>query len=91
MRGGAEFIKASLSVTMSMILPFITLYISSTSFALDFSNGTIKNMFLLPVNKSSIYLGKILSVQTLIAVLLSVQFFYSMLFGLILDGKNSLL
>lgn len=81
-----QFISASLSVTMGMILPFIALYSTSTSFALDFSKGTIKNMFLLPITKSDIYSGKLLSVQSLIAVLLSVQFAYSLIFGLILDG-----
>ncbi len=85
-----QFISASLAMMMSVLLPFIALYLSSTSFALDFSKGTLKNMLLLPVKKSQIYLGKILAVQSLMGVLLSIQFMFTFTVGLLLDGGISL-
>lgn len=87
---GGQFLSATLSLMMSVILPFICLYISSVSFALDFTNGTIKNMFLLPIKKSDIFLAKIISVQSLIGLLLVIQFSISLLFGLLLDGGFSI-
>ncbi len=85
-----QFITASLGITMSMILPFIALYITSTSFALDFSNGSIKNMFLLPIEKGQIFINKIISVQSLLLILLTIQFIFTLVFSFLLDGGFSL-
>ncbi len=83
---GGQFMGASLTFTMGLMLPFIALYLSSTSFALDFGKGTIKNMFLLPLRKDQIFLGKLLAVQSLLGILLVVQFTISLVLGLFLEG-----
>lgn len=83
---GGQFMGASLGFTMGLMLPFIALYLSSTSFALDFSQGTIKNMFLLPLKKDQIFLGKLLAVQSILGILVVIQFSFSLIVGLFLDG-----
>jgi ABC-type transport system involved in multi-copper enzyme maturation permease subunit len=81
-----QFIGGVLTFAMSFILPFIALYVSSTSFALDFSQGTIKNMFLLPIRKDEIYSAKLMAAQTLMGLLLMIQFIFSIFLGVLLDG-----
>ncbi|MCK8059125.1 MULTISPECIES: ABC transporter permease [unclassified Fusibacter] len=85
-----QFITASLGLMMAFILPFITLMVTSTSFALDFSTGTIKNMFLLPVEKKDVFIGKLLAIQSLIGALLAIQLVFTTLLGLVLDGGFAL-
>lgn len=85
-----QFIGSSLAIMMSFMLPFIGIYISSTSFATDLATGSIKNMFLLPIKKTDIYIGKLLAVQSLIGILLSIQFIYTLTFSLLLDGGITL-
>ncbi len=85
-----QFLSASLGVTMAMILPFISLYLTSTSFAIDFSTGAIKNIFLLPMKKGQIFINKLIAVQVLLGVLLSIQFVFTLVFSLLLDGGFSL-
>lgn len=81
-----QYISASLGVMMQFILPFISLYVASSSFALDFGKGTIKNMLLLPIQNSQIFYSKIMAVQSLIGALLGIQFVVTMLVGLFMDG-----
>ena len=85
-----QFMTASLQLVMAFILPFLTLMVTSTSFALDFSSGTIKNMFLLPVEKKDVFMGKILASQSLIGALLGIQLVYSAVFAFLIDGSFSL-
>ncbi|MBI9013263.1 MAG: ABC transporter permease [Clostridiales bacterium] len=86
----SQFIKATLSTMMGFILPFIALYLSSTKIIGEFSHHTIKNLMLLPIEKSKIFFGKIVSVQGLLGVLLLMQFTVSLILGLLLDGGFSL-
>lgn len=81
-----QFVLSSLNMMMAVILPFIVLYLSSSSFVTEFKNNTIKNMFLLPVKKMDIYLSKLLSVQTIIGVLLMIQLILTLIAGTIIDG-----
>ncbi len=81
-----QFVLSSLKAMMALILPFIVLYLSSSTFVSDFKNNTIKNLFLLPVKKYEIYAAKLLSVQTIIAALLVIQLIISMIFGTFIDG-----
>ncbi len=81
-----QFVLSSLNTMMAFMLPFIAIYISSNTFVTEFKNKTIKNLYLLPVKKYEIYIAKLLSVQTLIAVILMMQFVLSLIFGTILDG-----
>jgi len=85
----SQFIKATLSATMAFILPFIALYLSSTNIINDFSNHTIKNLMLLPINKSKLFVGKLMSIQALIGLLLAIQFAFTMIVGFLLDGGFS--
>ena len=81
-----QFVLSSLKTMMALILPFIVLYLSSSTFVSEFKNNTIKNLFLLPVKKYEIYAAKLLSVQTIIAALLGIQLIISMIFGTFIDG-----
>jgi len=81
-----QFIGSALRFTMSFILPFIALYVTSTSFALDFSQGTIQNMFLLPLRKDEIYRAKLMASLSLMGILLIIQFAFSLVLGVHLDG-----
>jgi len=83
-----QFVTASLSSMMAIILPFIVLYLSSQSFVTEFKNNTFKNMFLLPVKKSTIYLSKLISVQALVGLLLISQFILTTIVGLVVDGLS---
>lgn len=85
-----QFIGASLKSLMGFLLPLMAIYLSSSTIALDYSKGTIKNMYLLPVNKDYIYASKIMSVQLFIGALLSIQFVLSTLIASIQDGFNLL-
>lgn len=81
-----QFIGGVLRFSMSFLLPFIALYVTSTSFALDFSQGTIKNMFLLPLRKDEIFRAKLMAAQSLMGLLLIIQFTFSLVLGVLLDG-----
>lgn len=81
-----QFVTASLNTMMAVVLPFIVLYLSSQSFVTEFKDNTFKNLFLLPVKKSSIYLSKLLSVQAVIAMILGSQFILTSLVGILVDG-----
>lgn len=85
-----QFITASLSAVMAGILPFIALYMSAASFGLEMSQGTLKNMMLLPISKTEFYVNKVLSIISLLGILIGFQFIYSMVFSVILDGGFSL-
>lgn len=85
-----QFQLASLSLMMSVLLPIVVIYASSNTFASEYADQSIKNMLLLPVSKTTLYLGKVLSVQVFIAALLLVQFILSSVVGLIIDGGYSL-
>lgn len=81
-----QFVLSSLNMMMALILPFIVLYLSSSTFVSEFKNNTIKNLFLLPIKKYEIYIAKLLSVQTLIGAILGIQLFSSIIVGTIIDG-----
>ena len=81
-----QFVLSSLNTMMAFMLPFMVIYISSNTFVTEFKNQTIKNLYLLPVKKYEIYIAKLLSVQTLIAIVLMMQLVLSLVFGTILDG-----
>lgn len=82
----SQFITSSLGTVMTFILPFIALYVSTASFGLEFSKGTFKNMLLMPVSKSSLYINKLMAVISLLGGMLIMQLVYSLAFSLILDG-----
>lgn len=50
-----------LELLAGFILPVLTIFICSELFAAEFKDGTIKNLFALPVTKSIMYLGKMLA------------------------------
>jgi ABC-2 type transport system permease protein len=81
-----QFIGASLKNLMGFMLPLMALYLASSTISLDYSKGTIKNMYLLPLKKEAIYMSKIISVQLFIGVLLSAQFVLSAIIAMIQEG-----
>lgn len=83
-----QFVIASLNAMMAFILPFIVLYLSSNTFIYEFKNNTIKNLFLLPINKYEIFLAKLLSVQTIIGILLLLQLIITFVLGILVDGLS---
>ena len=50
-----------LNLLTRLVLPVLTIFIASELFIGEFKDGTIKNLFALPVSKSIIYLGKLLA------------------------------
>lgn len=50
-----------LELLIDFVLPIFTVFVCSELFAAEFKDGTIKNLFALPVTKSIIYLGKMLA------------------------------
>lgn len=85
-----QFITACLDMVMAMILPFIAIYIAAGSFGLELSKGTLKNMMLLPISKSQLYLSKLAAVLILLAMLLAGQLLYSSVMSLLLDGPMTI-
>lgn len=81
-----QFVLSSLSMMMALVLPFITLYLSASTFIGEFKNSTIKNLLLLPVKKYQIYIGKLLSVQTVIGMILGIQLVLTLILGGVIDG-----
>lgn len=81
-----QFVVASLNMMMALILPFIALYLSSHSFISEYRKNTLKNILLLPVKKSEIFIGKLMSIQVLLGGMLIFQFIVTSTFGIIMDG-----
>ena len=50
-----------LNLLTGLVLPVLAIFIASELFAGEFKDGTIKNVFALPVSKSIIYVGKLLA------------------------------
>lgn len=48
-----------LELLTSFVLPVLTIFIGSELLSSEFKDGTIKNLFALPISKSIIYIGKI--------------------------------
>lgn len=85
-----QFVNASLASMMNFLLPLTALYLGSGSISLDFRSGTIKNMYLLPVSREQIYLGKILSVQGVIGAILLLQWFITTGVSFVVEGSIQL-
>jgi len=81
-----QFVGASLKIMMGFLFPLLALYLASSSIALDYSKGTIKNMYLLPINKDMLYAGKIIAVQGIIGAVLALQLVLSISFSIIQEG-----
>lgn len=82
----AQFVSSSLNSMMALMLPLLTIYIASQSFVNDFSTGAIKNMFLAPISKDKLFVGKLVAIISLVGVLLVSQFVLSFMLSIILEG-----
>ncbi len=78
-----QLMAASLSWTMSMLLPFAAVYLTASSFQKEFTQGTIKNLLLLPITRSALYWGKVSGVAVAMGAMLLVQFVISGVFSLV--------
>ncbi len=83
---GIQFVGASLSTMMAFMLPLLTIYLAGQSQAIDFTRGTMKNMYLLPVSRTKIFISKLLAVWVIITCVLGDQFLFSLLISFIVDG-----
>lgn len=83
-----QYLGAGLSMMMNFLLPLVALYLASSVIALDYSGGTIKNMYLLPIRKDRIYIGKIIAVQGILGALLAVQLLVSLIVAVIQEGMR---
>lgn len=83
---GSQFVGASLSTMMTFMLPLLAIYFAGQSQAIDFTRGTMKNMYLLPISRTKIFLSKILAVWVIIGALLVNQLIFSTLISMFVDG-----
>ncbi|MDW7662243.1 MAG: ABC transporter permease [Bacillota bacterium] len=81
-----QFITSSLSLVMAGFMPLLALYVASVTLSSEMSSGTLKNMLLLPIKREQLYLSKIAAVLSLIGGMLILQWLYSMVFSIIVDG-----
>lgn len=83
---GIQFVGASLSTMMAFMLPLLAIYFAGQSQAIDFSRGTMKNMYLLPISRSQIFISKVLAVWVIIGAVLGGQFLFALLISFVADG-----
>ena len=83
---GVQFVGASLSTMMAFMLPLLAIYFAGQSQAIDFTRGTMKNMYLLPISRSQIFVSKVLAVWGIIGAVLAGQFLFAILISFIVDG-----
>lgn len=93
---GVEIVTAErypvyiLDILNSFILPLFVIVISSDLVTAELRDGTIKNMFALPINKSLIYAGKILSSVLIITMIVTIIGFICVLTSVIGYGMEVL-
>ena len=75
-----------LNLLTGLVLPVLTIFIASELFAGEFKDGTIKNLFALPVSKSIIYLGKLLAGAAVIGTCLAALGVSSVVAGTAVNG-----
>ncbi len=85
---GAGFIGAVLATMMGFLLPLMTIYLSSSSQALDMTRKTMKNMYLLPISRTKLYISKIAAVQFITAAVLGIQFVVVLAANLAINGTD---
>ncbi len=83
---GVQFVGASLSTMMAFMLPLLAIYLAGQSQAIDFTRGTMKNMYLLPVSRTKIFISKLLAVWIIIGIVLGGQFLFALLISFVADG-----
>lgn len=83
---GTQFVGASLGTMMGFLLPLMTIYLAGSSQGIDFSRGTMKNMYLLPISRTKLFVNKLLAVQVIIASVMAVQFVLTLIVSMIIDG-----
>jgi len=83
---GVQFVGASLGTMMAFLLPLMTIYFAGSSQGIDFSRGTMKNMYLLPISRTKLFINKLLSVQVIIGGVMIMQFVVTLIVSMIVDG-----
>jgi len=83
---GTQFVGASLNTMMAFMLPLLTIFFAGSSESLDFTRGTMKNMYLLPISRSKLFISKLGAVQVIVGSVLGIQFVFSILISFIVDG-----
>jgi len=80
------FVSASLRVMMGFLLPLLAVFLAATVQGLDYSRGTIKNMFLLPQPRTNILKDKLVAGYILVGGALLGQFFITLGISVFQDG-----
>ena len=83
---GSQFVGASLSTMMAFLLPLMTIYLAGSSQGIDFSRGTMKNMYLLPISRTKLFISKLLSVQVIVGSVMVAQFIITLVVSISVDG-----
>jgi ABC-2 type transport system permease protein len=83
---GTQFVGASLGTMMAFLLPLMAVYLASSSQSIDFSRGTMKNMYLLPISRTKLFMSKIVAVQTILGSVIIVHFVITLIVSFIVDG-----
>lgn len=75
-----------LKLLTGLLLPVLSIFIASELFASEFKDGTIKNVFALPVSKIIIYVGKLLAGAAVMGTCLLTLGISSVVAGTALNG-----
>ena len=78
-----------LEILTGFVLPILTIFIGSELLSSEFKDTTIKNLFALPVSKSIIYIGKVLSGAVEIGVYLFIIGISSMTVSVAMSGPQA--
>lgn len=81
-----QFTTTTLGLFMGFLLPFMTIYIASQNMIEAYDKQTIKNMYLMPIKKSNLFIAKIMGIQVFVGLLLVIQLVLTSLYGIIFDG-----
>ncbi|MCM1988263.1 ABC transporter permease [Oceanirhabdus seepicola] len=83
---GSRFPIWILGLMMGFILPLFTTMITVDSISGEYENGTMSNLYALPVSRQSIYLSKLLGCLYYVVLMLGTTISISLLIALITGG-----
>jgi len=78
-----------LELLTGFVMPVLTIFIGSELLSSEFKDGTIKNLFALPVSKSIIYLGKIFAGAIEIGIYLLIIGVSSIIVSGVINGAEA--
>lgn len=85
---GSNFSVWTLGLLMSFILPFFAAMVIADSVAGESQNGTMANVYALPVSRQTMYLSKIVASLFYVAIIVGIILGMTLLIGAITTGFN---